>query len=142
MSAGYSGTPLATKLAIKAGQRVGVVGDPGHFATLVDPLPAGARLVRNPRAPCGTFVVFTPTQRRFREMLPRVLRILPADGSAWIVWPKKSSSLFVDMTEDTIRAVAHPLGVVDTKVCAIDEDWSGLRLMVRMENRAGWDART
>lgn len=139
MSAGYSGTPLAKKLVIKEGQRVGVVDDPGHFATIVAPLPSGARIVNNPRSPCETFVVFTPTERRFREVLPKVLNILPADASIWISWPKKSSPLYVDMTEDTIRQVALPLGVVDVKVCAVDEDWSGLRLMVRKDNRATWN---
>ncbi len=68
-----------------------------------------------------------------------MLRILPADGSLWISWPKKSSRLYIDMTEDTIREVALPVGVVDTKACAVDEDWSGLKLMVRKENRAGWN---
>ena len=120
------------------GHRVGVVGDPGHFANIVAPLPEGALIVRNPRSGCEIFVVFTPTERRFREVLPRMLRMLPADGSLWISWPKKSSRLFVDMTEDTIRHVALPLGVVDTKVCAMDDDWSGLKLMVRKENRAAW----
>ena len=139
MSAGYSGTPLAKKLVIKEGQRVGVVDDPGHFAAIVAPLPSGARIVNNPRSPCETFVVFTPTERRFREVLPKVLNILPADASIWISWPKKSSPLYVDMTEDTIRQVALPLGVVDVKVCAVDEDWSGLRLMVRKDNRATWN---
>lgn len=139
MPAGYSGTPLARKLVIKEGQRVGVIGDPGHFADLVAPLPDGAHLVRNPRSACETFVVFTPTEARFRQVLPRVLAMLPPDGSVWISWPKKSSPLHRDMTEDTVREVALPLGVVDTKVCAVDDDWSGLRLMVRKERRATWN---
>jgi len=116
-----------------------VIGDPGHFSRLVAPLPPGVRLVANPRSACETFVVFTPTERRFRDVLPRVLRMLPADGSVWISWPKKSSPLYRDMTEDTVREVALPLGVVDTKVCAVDDDWSGLRLMVRTENRPRWN---
>ena len=138
MPAGYSGTPLAKKLGIKEGYRVGVVGDPGHFAEIVAPLPDDVTVVTNPRAACELFVVFTPTDRRFREVLPRMLELLPADGSLWISWPKKSSPLYKDMTEDTIREVALPLGVVDTKVCAVNDDWSGLKLMVRKENRATW----
>ena len=138
MPAGYSGTPLSKKLGIKEGHRVGVVGDPGHFAELVAPLPTGAIIVRNPRSACDVYVVFTPTDRRFREVLPRMLRLLAADGSLWISWPKKSSRLYIDMTEDTIREVSLPLGVVGTKVCAVDGDWSGLKLMVRKENRADW----
>ena len=138
MPAGYSGAPLARKLGIKEGFRVGVVGDPGHFAEIVAPLPEAVEVVYGPRSACDLFVVFTPTERRFRAVLPRMLRILPPDGSLWISWPKKSSPLFKDMTADTIRHVALPLGVVDTKVCAVDDDWSGLKLMVRKENRSTW----
>ena len=141
MTAGYSGTPLARKLGIKEGNRVGVVGDPGHLAALVDPLPAGARLVKNPRAPCQVLVGFGPTERRFRQVFQRLLSRLPPDGALWIAWPKKSSPQYVDLTEDAIRAVALPLGLVDNKVCAIDRDWSGLRLVVRKENRAEWNTR-
>ncbi len=140
MTAGYSGVPLVRKLGIKEGDRVGVVGNPGHFAALAAPLPSGARLVANPRAPCPVLVVFVPDERRFRRVFPRMLGRLPPDGALWIAWPKKSSARFVDLTEDMIRAAALPLGLVDNKVCAVDGDWSGLRLVVRRENRAAWKA--
>lgn len=139
MTSGYSGTPLVRKLGIAQGDRVGVVGDPGHLAGLLDPLPRGARLVRNPRAPCPVLVAFAPTTKRFRTVFPRLLRRLPADGALWIAWPKKSSPLHVDLTEDAIRAAALQIGLVDNKVCALDSDWSGLRLVVRRENRGTWD---
>ena len=132
---------MARKLGIKEGNRVGVVGDPGHLGALVDPLPAGAKLVNNPRALCPVLVGFVPTKRRFRQVLPRLLRRLPPDGALWIAWPKKSSPLHVDLTEDMIREAALPLGLVDNKVCAIDGDWSGLRLVVRRENRPAWHVR-
>ena len=72
-------------------------------------------------------------------MFPRLLRLLPADGALWIAWPKKSSPLHVDLTEDMIRAAALEVGLVDNKVCALDRDWSGLRLVVRMQNRESWN---
>jgi hypothetical protein len=135
---GYSGTPLAAKLGIRPGDRVGVLHDPGHFADLVDPLPAGATIVNRPRAACEVVVLFCADRAVFTDRLPAVLAMLPADGAVWVSWPKKSSPLHVDMTEDTVREIALPLGVVDNKVCAIDEDWSGLRLVVRRENRKDW----
>lgn len=139
MCPGYSSTPLARKLGIAPGDRVGVVGDPGHLSALLDPLPRLARLVRNPRAPCPVLVGFAPVLGRFRQVFPRLLRLLPADGALWIAWPKKSSPLHVDLTEDMIRAAALEVGLVDNKVCALDHDWSGLRLVVRMQNRKSWN---
>lgn len=138
VSAGYSGTPLVRKLGIKEGYRVGVVGDPGHLAALVDPLPAHTRLINNPRLPCPVLIAFAPDRRRFDRVFLRLVGRLPADGALWIAWPKKSSPRYVDLTEDTIRTAALPLGLVDNKVCAIDRDWSGLRLVVRKENRRTW----
>lgn len=139
MISGYSRTPLVRKLGIAKGDRVGVVGDPGHLAGLLDPLPPGAKLVRNPRAPCPVLVAFAPTTKRFRTVHPRLLVRLPADGALWIAWPKKSSPLRVDLTEDAIRAAALQVGLVDNKVCALDSHWSGLRLVVRRENPGAWN---
>ena len=136
--AGYSGTPLPKKLGIKKGHRVGVLGDPGHVAELVDPLPAGAELVRNPRSSCEVFLAFAPTRADFVARLERVLPRLPADASLWIAWPKRSSGVATDMTEDVVRGEALPRQLVDVKVCAVDETWSGLKLMVRKEHRADW----
>ena len=138
MAAGYSQTPLVKKLGIRPGNRVGVLGDPGHLAGLLGPLPRGAKLVRNPRAPCPVLVAFVPNARRFRQVFPRLLHRLPRDGALWIAWLKKSSPRHVDLTEDMIRAAALEVGLVDNKVCAVDQDWSGLRLVVRRENRETW----
>ena len=136
--AGYSGTPLAKKLGIKATHRVGVLGDPGHFADIVAPLPDDSALVRNPRAACDVFVAFSPDRTSFEARLGRVVPMLPADASLWICWPKRSSGIATDMTEDIVREVALPRRLVDVKVCAVDETWSGLKLMVRKEHRVSW----
>lgn len=135
---GYSGTPLDKKLGIKAGHRVGVFGDPGHFADLVDPLPERAVIVRSPRRACDLYVAFAPDRAAFESRLSTVTRQLPSDAALWISWPKRSSGVPTDMTEDVVREVALPRRLVDVKVCAVDDTWSGLKLMVRTEHRADW----
>ena len=142
MTAGYSDAPLARKLGIKENQRVGVAGDPGHFASLSEPLPSGAELAPDPQTPCPVLVMFAAAEEDFGNRLPGMLRLLPADGSLWVARPKKSSPLFQDLTEDMIRETILPLGLVDNKVCAIDQDWSGLRLVVRKANRPDWNPQT
>ena len=133
--AGYSGTPLAQKLGIKAGQRVVTIGAPAGYRKLLAPLPEGVSFPSEMRAG-AVFVHFFVSERKLLEKELKRLRKLIADaGTLWISWPKKSSGVATDITEDTIREVALPLGFVDVKVCAVDETWSGLKLMVRRENR-------
>ncbi len=139
MKAGYSETPLARKLGIGEGQQVGVVGDPGHFAALLEPLPAGAELVNDPQSPCLLLILFVYSEEDLRERLPGMLSLMPAAGALWAVRTKKSSPLFAGLTEDAIRETILPLGLVDNKVCAVDRDWSGLRLVVRRTGRAAWN---
>ena len=129
-TAGYSGTPLARKLGFKEGMRVVYVNPPDGFA--VEGIDATA-----PRLARGTdLVVFFATARRELERrLDALRRAIEPDGMLWIAWPKRASGVETDMTEDVVRDVALPTGLVDTKVCAIDEVWSGLRLVVRKELR-------
>jgi hypothetical protein len=134
-SAGYSGTPLPQKLGIKESHSVVIVGAPRGFALGV--LPMGTRLSRSlaGKAPLDVLVVFVT---RRADMIARIEacrpRMNPAAG-LWIAWPKKASGMATDITEDTIREVALPTGLVDNKVCAIDDTWSGLRLVIRKELR-------
>ena len=130
MNAGYSGTPLARKLGFKEGMRVVYVNPPDGF--VVDGIDdVRARLAR------GTELVvfFTSRRRELERRLGTLRRAIEPDGLLWIAWPKRASGVRTDMTEDTVRDVALPTGLVDTKVCAIDEVWSGLRLVVRKELR-------
>ena len=129
-AAGYSGTPLARKLGFKEGMRVVYVNPPDGFA--VD----GIENVR-PRLAKGTDLVvfFTVRRRELERRLAALRRAIEPDGMLWIAWPKRASRVATDMTEDIVRDVALPTGLVDTKVCAIDEVWSGLRLVVRKELR-------
>jgi hypothetical protein len=130
MHAGYSGTPLARKLGFKEGMRVAYVNSPDGFA--VD----GIESVRA-RLGKGTDLVvfFTKERRELERRLAALRRAIEPDGMLWVAWPKRASGIRTDMTEGVIRDVALPTGLVDTKVCAIDEIWSGLRLVVRKELR-------
>jgi hypothetical protein len=132
---GYSGTPLPQKLGIKSATSAVVINGPENYRKLLGKLPDGVRLTNHLTANAD-FVHFFTTRR---DELPEQLKLLRAKlsdtGTLWVSWPKKSSGVPTDVTEDVIRDVALPLGLVDTKVCAVDATWSGLKLMVRRENR-------
>lgn len=135
---GYSGTPLAQKLGIKAGDAVAMAGAPEGFATGLGPLKAGVRLL-TPRARSADLVIVFATRRPdMTRRFHRAMRQIPANGAIWVAWPKRSSGLATDLTEEVMRELFLPTGMVDNKVCAIDETWSGLRFVVRVENRADW----
>ena len=135
--AGYSGTPLAKKLGIVTGSRIFLSDAPKDYLKLVAPLPEGVRVV--PRIDSETDIVhiFSTQRARLEKALRTALTRLRQDGMIWVSWPKKSSKVPTDITENTIREMALPMGLVDTKVCAVDEVWSGLKLVVRKENRRG-----
>jgi Protein of unknown function (DUF3052) len=128
--AGYSGTPLVKKLGIKEGYRVLFVNDPPEFKPLLEDLPAIRKGSRS-----DYVHVFVRSQAELKKQLGAAKKSLEQDGMIWVSWPKKASGIATDVTEDTVRAHALPLGLVDVKVCAIDETWSGLKLVIRRENR-------
>ena len=128
--AGYSGTPLVKKLGIKPGARVLFVNDPPEFKPLLKDLPA----IRK-GSPSDYVHIFVRSQAELKKQLAAAKKSLEQDGMIWVSWPKKASGIATDVTEDTVRAHAFPLGLVDVKVCAIDETWSGLKLVIRVENR-------
>lgn len=133
--AGYSGTSLPQKLGIKLGLTVVTINAPTNYRRLLDSIPEGVTFSQRLK-PDSSFVhVFV---RKSSELAKRlaVLREKIADtGTVWISWPKKSAGVPTDVTEDVVRGLALPLGFVDVKVCAIDETWSGLKFMIRRENR-------
>ena len=136
MSAGYSGTPLAEKLGLAEGMRVGLDNPPPEFVGLtLLPVPSGITMHTHLRGNMDLVIGFYDQRREFEQRLPIMRRRIPDDGTIWIAWPKKASRVPTDMTEDVVREVALPTGLVDTKVCAIDEVWSGLKLVVRKELR-------
>jgi hypothetical protein len=133
--AGYSGTPLARKLGIAAGDRLGLLGAPVGF-TIAD-LPPGVEVSRQARGRFGVILSFHTRSDRLAARFPTLQRALEVDGGLWIAWPKRSSGVPTDVTEDVVRDVALPTGMVDNKVCAIDDTWSGLRLVLRTQLRPG-----
>lgn len=135
MSAGYSGTPLPKKLGIKEDARVALVGAPPEAAGLITPLPAGAELRTQLRSEADVIVFFTRRRRELEQRFDALVAKLERDGSLWVAWPKRASGVETDMTENVVRDVALRRGLVDTKVCAISDVWSGLRLVRRRENR-------
>lgn len=137
MSAGYSGTPLARKLGIKEGHRVATLGAPSHFPDLVD-LPREAGFVPLDRgAPLDVIVLFAREAAALERLLPEAAARLRPDGGLWIGWPKKSSPLAGELDGNRVRSAGLAAGLVDNKVCAIDEDWSGLRFVYRLTDRPG-----
>ncbi len=135
MAAGYSGTPLAKKLGIEEGAVVAVIGDPGHFAELVAPLPQSVTVRSSARGSADVAVFFTKERRKLADRIEVLGRLIFPNGAVWVAWPKRASKVSTDMTEDVVREVVLPLGMVDVKVAAIDETWSGLKIVWRKEHR-------
>jgi hypothetical protein len=132
---GYSGTPLARKLGIAAGSRVAPLHAPDDYLDWLAPLPEGVRFASKVSATTDVVHVFADRRAELAACLEDLRdRIAPA-AAVWVSWPKKASKVPTDITEDTIRAVALPLGYVDVKVCAVSEVWSGLKLVIRRELR-------
>jgi hypothetical protein len=130
-AAGYSGTPLAKKLGYKADSRACLIGAPDHYADLVDPLPGPVAFGKAATAETDLVHVFTAKRADLEKHLGALRKKLGDEATVWISWPKKASKVPTDITEDVIREVALPMGFVDVKVCAVDETWSGLKLVVR-----------
>jgi hypothetical protein len=130
-----SGTPLPKKLGVKEGHRVAWLGAPDHFDDLLGALPPGVSVSRRLGDGLDVLVQFSTSRAELRARLPKLKDAVFPAGAAWVSWPKKSSGVATDVSEDTIREDALPLGLVDVKVAAIDETWSGLKLVVRKELR-------
>ena len=139
MTAGYSGTPLAKKLGIKEGMTVVTVDAPEYYNKLVEPLPEGVLIQDRPTAGENGSIdllhLFTNTRDGLFKGVADARHMIKQDGSIWVSWYKKAAKLPTEITEDTVREAALPLGLVDVKVCAVDEEWSGLKLVIRKENR-------
>lgn len=133
--AGYSGTPLAKKLGIKPGSRLAVNGAPKGYADLLAPLPEGVRFEHSLSAHTDIAHVFATERAQLSKVLRELLKKMKPEAAIWVSWPKKASKVETDITENTIREIALPMGLVDIKVCAVDETWSGLKLVLRKERR-------
>jgi hypothetical protein len=131
MSCGYSGTPLARKLSLKDGQRVWWEDMPDSVRAAIQESGLALDLLEAPEAPIDAAHIFVTARLRLEAALERLLPLLHRAGFLWVSWPKKASKVPTDITEDVIREVGLPLGLVDVKVCAVDAKWSGLKLVIR-----------
>ena len=137
--AGYSTTPLPKKLGIREGSLVALVTPPPLFAKALEPLPKEARVVMGvpKKAPFDVAIVFATKKKDLESRLKSAMKSLATDGGIWIAWPKKSSGLQTEVDEFVVRSTGLASGLVDNKVCAIDDTWSGLRFVVRKGDRTG-----
>jgi len=132
---GYSGTPLAKKLGIKSPLKLLTVNAPQEYVSWLGELPEGVTLVTKTKKPIEAAHVFTTESAFLNAVLSKLRNELKQDGFVWVSWPKKASKVPTDITEDTIREIALPLGFVDIKVCAVSDIWSGLKLVIRKSER-------
>ena len=133
--AGYSGKPLARKLGIRDRHKVHVLGEPKNYRSLLEPLPPSVEFTPKPDRSTDVVHVFTTERAALAKALKSFREKLGPQASVWVSWPKQSAKMLTDITENTIRDLALPLGFVDVKVCAVDDTWSGLKLVVRKELR-------
>lgn len=132
---GYSGTPLAAKLGIKAGAAVVTIDAPVDYRVLLAPVPADVTFGSKVSTKTDVVHLFVKSRRELERALPVLLKAIRSDAAIWASWPKKAAKTETDITEQTIRDVALPLGLVDVKVCAVDATWSGLKLVIRKDRR-------
>lgn len=136
MPVGYSGTPLVRKLGIKPDARVGLIGAPEGFDHTLGELPPGARVRRRLAGrPLDVIVAFHSRRAVLERRLPALANALGPAGGLWIAWPKRASGVPTDLTDSVVRNLGLAGGLVDNKVCAIDQVWSGLRLVYRLRDR-------
>ena len=134
MPAGYSGTPLAKKLGYRDGESVFVIGMPASVKAEIA-VAAKPKFTTKATAGQGSAHVFATSAKALEAELRKLRPVIALDGQVWVSWPKRAAKVASDITEDTIRKIALPMGYVDVKVCAVDETWSGLKLVIRKELR-------
>lgn len=134
--AGYSGTPLAKKLGIKEGTRIALVNAPRDFASTLNELPDGVEFIKRPAKSVDIILLFVLTEPELARDFAKLAARLTANGMIWIAWPKKSSGVATDLSFERVQRIGLDAGLVDVKICAIDETWSGLKFVYRLKDRA------
>jgi hypothetical protein len=136
MTTGYSGTPLAKKLGIKPAFKIRLINEPDYYFQLFTDLPSEICFEDNEETKKDLIHFFTAKKHELLTTLPLLKTQIKPAGMIWVSWPKKASKVYTDVTEDVIRDLALKTGLVDIKVCAVDEIWSGLKLVIPIKNRA------
>jgi hypothetical protein len=135
--AGTSGKPLSQKLGLKPGFRIFVDSAPADYRDIVGEWPEGATIVKRLSAPLDVVHLFAPEAKGLATKLTRYRDAIVPDGMIWVSWPKKASGVVTDLSDVAVRDLALPLGLVDIKVCAVDETWSGLKFVIQKSRRDG-----
>ena len=134
--AGYSGTPLVQKIGLKPGHRLALAGEPDGFLRELDPLPEGVTIATGGRATLDCVILFADEARTLQSLIIRWKARLAPAGMLWVAWPKKASKVVTDVTEALVMDIGLGAGLVDVKVCAVNEVWSGLKFVRRVRDRA------
>ena len=134
--AGYSGTPLPKKLGIKDGSRIVLINAPRDFESELGELPDNVEFIKRPTKSLDIILFFVLTKRALARDFAKLAAKITANGMMWIAWPKKSSGVVTDLSEQRVREIGLNAGLVDVKVCAIDETWSGLKFVYRLKDRS------
>ena len=134
--AGYSGTPLAKKLGIKEGTRIALVNAPKDFQSELGELPDGVKFLKPSTNSLDLILFFVLSERALARDFAKLAERITANGMIWIAWPKKSSGVVTDLSEQRVRQIGLDAGLVDVKICAIDETWSGLKFVYRLKDRS------
>ena len=135
--AGYSGKPLIEKLGIRPGSRISIANAPAHYLRLLGKLPEAVELLAGRASGLDVLHLFVGNQGQLSEAFPRARQRIKPDGMLWVSWPKQTSGLKSDLNENTVREIGLAHGLVDVKVAAIDQDWSGLKFVYRIKDRPG-----
>jgi hypothetical protein len=134
-NSGYSGTPLTKKLGIKEGSRIALVSEPERFLRELGPLPAAATIISSNTKGIDLILLFVESESQLIKNFEKFSKRLKPAGMLWVAWPKKSSGVATDLSFDVVQRIGLAAGLVDTKICAIDEVWSGLRFVIRLKDR-------
>jgi len=133
--AGYSGTPLPKKLGVKENQRIALLNEPLNFHQQLGPLPETTEIVKRLSAPLDLVILFVDREKELAKQFPVLAKKLSSSGMIWVAWPKKSSGVPTDLIFDNVQRIGLATGLVDVKICAIDEVWSGLKFVIRLQDR-------
>jgi hypothetical protein len=134
--AGYSGTPLPKKLGIKEGSRIALINAPKDFQRSLGELPPNAEIVTRLTKPLDIVLLFVLTERALLRDFYKLAKKLASNGMIWVAWPKKSSGVTTDLSFDRVQRIGLDSGLVDVKICAVDDVWSGLKFVIRLKDRA------
>lgn len=134
--AGYSGTPLAKKIGIKEGSRIALVNEPEDFKSELGVIPDNVQFIKRPAKSLDIILLFVLTERALLRDFAKLAAKLVSNGMIWIAWPKKSSGVTTDLSEPRVRQIGLDAGLVDVKICAIDDTWSGLKFVYRLKDRS------